>query len=165
MYTYCSSQTPGEEVCARAAQVLRDYTDTQHARMLAEEQAAQEEAERQEAERLAAEEEQARLEQERAEAEARAREEDAAAREEELRRQEEERLAQERAAAAAEAAQQAEAEPPQEKVRVEWTDYLWMIAVAVGILLLGGAILYSAFHKVGKYEARMKKKYGKYMKK
>ena len=40
-----------------------------------------------------------------------------------------------------------------------------MIAVAGGILLLGGAILYSAFHKVGKYEARMKKKYGKYMKK
>ena len=56
-------------------------------------------------------------------------------------------------------------EPPQETVRVEWTDYLWMIAVAGGILLLGGAILYSAFHKVGKYEARMKKKYGKYMKK
>ena len=167
VYTYYSPQTPGEEVCARAAQVLKDYTDAQYARMLAEEQAAQEEAERQEAERLAAEEEQARLEQERAEAEAeaRAREEEAAAREEALRRQEEERLAQERAAAAAEAAQQAEAEPPQEKVRVEWTDYLWMIAVAVGILLLGGAVLYSVFHKVGKYEARMKKKYGKYMKK
>ena len=169
VYTYDSPRTPGEEVCARAAQVLKDYTDAQHARMLAEERAAQEEAERQEAERqeaehLAAGKEQTRLEQERAEAEARAREEEAAAREEALRREEEERFAQERAAAA-EAERQAEPEPPQETVRVEWTDYLWMIAVAGGILLLGGAILYSAFHKVGKYEARMKKKYGKYMKK
>ena len=164
VYTYDSPRTPGEEVCARAAQVLKDYTDAQHARMLAEEQAAQEEAERQEAEHLAAGKEQTRLEQERAEAEARAREEEAAAREEALRREDEERFAQERAAAA-EAERQAEPEPPQETVRVEWTDYLWMIAVAGGILLLGGAILYSAFHKVGKYEARMKKKYGKYMKK
>ena len=164
VYTYDSPRTPGEEVCARAAQVLKDYTDAQHARMLAEERAAQEEAERQGAEHLAAGKEQTRLEQERAEAEARAREEEAAAREEALRREEEERFAQERAAAA-EAERQAEPEPPQEMVRVEWTDYLWMIAVAGGILLLGGAILYSAFHKVGKYEARMKKKYGKYMKK
>lgn len=159
VYTHYPAYTPGEEVCAQAARLLTDYTNTQYAQLLAE-QAAQEEAERRESERIAAEaEQQEQLERQRAEAEQRELAEQAA--QEEAERQEEERLEQERAAAAAAAQTEAEKE---ESLRVKWTDYLWMLAVAGGIFLIAGVILYSALHKVGKYEARMKKKYGKFTK-
>ena len=135
---YTFDQSP--EIVSRAAALAKVYTD--HAQ---QEQAAREEAERlaaeqaakEEAERLAAE-QAAKEEAERLAAEEAAKEEAERLAAEQAAKKEAERLAAEQAAileAERLAAEQAAAEAEQEKQKAfEW----WMIAVALGVFLLGG---------------------------
>lgn len=155
VYTYYAGTYGGEELCGRTARLMKQYTDYKTACDKEAERQAEEQAAREEAERLAAEEEAKRRE------EARLAEEKA----------EQERLVAEAAAqaeaerAAAEETSQSEAEPEEEKVKIQWTDYLWVAGIAAVIVLGGFVALHSALHKVGKYEARMKNKYDRYTKK
>ena len=156
VYTYHAGPAGGEELCGRAARLMKDYTDyrtacDQEAERQAAEQAAREEAERKAAEEKAAQEEAERkaAEEKTAQEEAERKAAEEAARQEALLAAEQERLAEEEAAA-------------QSSVRIVWTDYLWVALVAAGIVLAGFLIVRSATRKVGKYEARMKKKYGRF---
>ena len=74
----------------------------------------------------------------------------------------EEAARQEALLAAAQQTTLAEKEQETDGTAVVWTDYLWGAAVAAGIGLAAFLILRSATRKVGKYEARMKKKYGRF---
>jgi len=156
VYTLFAGPSGGEVLCGDAARLLKDYTDyrtacEQEAERQAAEQAAREEAERKEAEEKAAQEE----------AERKAAEEKAA-QEEAERVAAEEAARQEALLAAAQQTTLAEKEQETDGTAVVWTDYLWVAAVAAGIVLAAFLILRSATRKVGKYEARMKKKYGRF---
>ena len=153
VYTYYAGPAGGEDLCGQTARLLKDYTDYRTAC----DKEAERQAAREEAERLAAEEKAAQEEAERKAAEEKAAQEEAERKTaEEAARQEEIRFAaeQEALAASEEAAQSA--------VTVVWTDYIWVAAIAGGIVLVGFLIVHSVTRKVGKYEARMKKKYGRY---
>ena len=157
VYTYYAGPAGGEDLCGQTARLLKDYTDYRTACDKEAERQAAEQAAREEAERRAAEEKAAQEEAERKAAEEKAAQEEAERKAaEEAARQEEIRLAaeQEALAASEEAAQSA--------VTVVWTDYIWVAAIAGGIVLVGFLIVHSVTRKVGKYEARMKKKYGRY---
>lgn len=157
VYTYYAGPAGGEDLCGRAARLMKDYTDYRTACDKETARQAAEQAAREEAERKAAEEKAAQEEAERKAAE------EKAAQEEAERKAAEEAARQEAARAAAEQeALAAEEAAAQSSVRIVWTDYLWVALVAAGIVLAGFLIVHSATRKVGKYEAKMKKKYGRF---
>ena len=148
----------GEEICALAAQLMKDYTDEQYALQLEQERLETEQRER--AERLEA----ARAAQEESQEGAEERE---ALRMEQRETVKAQLLAAEEEAARAEAERLAAEEAPEEStgVRLRTRDYLLVAGGAAVIALLGYLGVHGLTRHVGRYEKRWKDKYDGMMRK
>lgn len=148
----------GEEICAKAARLMKDYTDEQYAIQLEQERLETERCER--AERLEA----AKAAQEKSQEGAEERE---ALRTEQREAVKARLLAAEEEAARAEAERLAAEKAPEESggFRLHTRDYLLVAGGAVLIALLGYLGVQGLTRHVGRYEKRWKDKYDGMMKK
>lgn len=145
----------GEEICAKAARLMKDYTDEQYAIQLEQERLETEQRER--AERLEA----ARVAQEESQ--------EGAEEREALRTEQREAVKARLLAAEAErlAAEKAAEKAPEESggFRLHTRDYLLVAGGAVLIALLGYLGVHGLTRHVGRYEQRWKDKYDGMMRK
>ena len=141
----------GEEICAKAARLMKDYTDEQYAIQLEQERLEKERCER--AERL--------------EADRAAQEESQEGAEEREALRTEQREAVKAQLLAAEAERLAAEKAPEESggFRLHTRDYLLVAGGAVLIALLGYLGVHSLTRHVGRYEKRWKDKYDGMMRK